>query len=88
MKKEEYKVHPSGNAKCNKCGAEFFVDADRVGDHYCNKTIFKSRICFIKTIWRTLQRPVSFIDGVYISGHDYVEQENGELICKMCGDKI
>ncbi len=45
-------------------------------------------ICCIKTIWRTVQRPAFWLDFTYISGHDYIEQENGDLICEVCGDKI
>lgn len=46
-------------------------------------------ICWIKTIIRTLERILSGnLDGIYIDGCDYVEQENGELICEVCGKKI
>lgn len=44
-------------------------------------------ICLIKTIWRTLPTFPWFMNGefVSISGHDYVEQENGDLVCEVCG---
>jgi hypothetical protein len=42
-------------------------------------------ICKIKTIWRTLGRPAFFLDYILIDGCDYIEQENGDLICEVCG---
>lgn len=45
-------------------------------------------ICLLKTIWRTIWRSGFYLDGVYISGHEYEEQSNGDLVCKFCGDKI
>jgi len=44
-------------------------------------------ICFIKTILRTAGRPAFWLDLIHISGHDYAEQEDGSLKCKICGDK-
>ena len=41
-------------------------------------------ICIIKTIYRTLTSSW-FWEGVEISGHDYIEQDNGELKCEICG---
>jgi hypothetical protein len=29
----------------------------------------------------------TFLSGIYTSGHDYVEQKNGDLICEVCGHK-
>lgn len=43
-------------------------------------------ICILKTIWRTIKRPAFFQDFIPISGCDYVEQENGDLVCNNCGD--
>lgn len=46
----------------------------------------KILICWFKTIWRTLGRiAYGNFDGIYISGHDYVEAKNGDLICVVCG---
>ena len=51
------------------------------------KKIFRP-ICWIKTIWRTFCRTVAGnFDGIYIDGCDYIEQENGDLVCKICGKK-
>lgn len=44
-------------------------------------------ICKFKTIWRTLQRPEFFFDFIRIDGCDYIEKENGDLICEVCGRK-
>lgn len=44
-------------------------------------------ICWIKTIWRTINRSAFFSDFIYIDGCDFVEQENGDLICEICGKK-
>lgn len=40
-------------------------------------------ICLIKGLYRSFP----FI-GYPISGHDYVEQENGDLVCEICGHLI
>ena len=49
----------------------------------------KRLICWFKTIWRTINRIFAgCFDGIYVSGHDYVEKENGDLICVVCGNKI
>lgn len=46
-------------------------------------------ICWIKTLWRTLERIIhmGYTDGISVDGCDYVEQENGDLICEICGKK-
>ena len=45
-------------------------------------------ICWIKTLWRTFDRFCGGgFDGILVDGCDYVEQENGDLICKICGKK-
>jgi hypothetical protein len=44
-------------------------------------------ICWIKTIWRSINRPDFWIDFILISGCDYIEQKNSDLICKICGNK-
>ena len=52
------------------------------------KIIFRP-ICWIKGIYWTLRRMVTGnFDGIYIDGCDYVEQSNGDLICKKCGKII
>ena len=43
-------------------------------------------ICILKTIWYSIQRPAFFKDFIPICGCDYVEQENGDLVCKRCGN--
>lgn len=45
-------------------------------------------ICWIKTLLRTV-RSTGLIDGYYVSGHDYVSQDesNTILVCKVCGEK-
>ena len=48
------------------------------------KIIFRP-ICWIKTIWHSINRPNFFMDFIIICGCDYIEQENGELICEVCG---
>lgn len=58
---------------------------------YGNMFMFLLRpICLAKTIWRTLPTFPFFMNGefVSISGHDYVEQKSGILMCKVCGDII
>lgn len=42
-------------------------------------------ICLIKTLWRTFWSVL--FTGFNMDGHDYVEQENGDLICEICGKK-
>lgn len=44
-------------------------------------------ICFIKTIWFTIKSKQFWLGGFPIMGHAYVEQENGDLICEVCGHK-
>lgn len=51
-----------------------------------NKTLFRP-ICWIKTVWRSINRPDYIVDFIPIMGHDYIEQENGDLICGVCGHK-
>ena len=41
-------------------------------------------ICYIKTIWRTITSNW-FFEGIYISGHDFIEQEDNILKCEICG---
>lgn len=43
-----------------------------------------SIICFFKTIYRTITSYWLF-EGVYISGHDFIEQEDMSLKCEICG---
>jgi len=43
-------------------------------------------ICWFKTFWRTLNS-LWFPAGIYISGHDFAEQEDGTLECEVCGAK-
>jgi len=43
-------------------------------------------ICWIKTIIRSFNWE-TITSGIYTSGHDFQEQENGELVCKVCGLK-
>mgnify|MGYP001585931779 CR=1 FL=1 len=43
-------------------------------------------ICWLKTLIRSVNIN-TLLSGIYTSGHDYVEQENGELICKICNNK-
>ena len=43
-------------------------------------------ICWLKTIWYSKHILWNW-QGFPISGHDYVEQEDGSLICEMCGYK-
>ena len=43
-------------------------------------------ICWLKTVWRTLTS-AWFIDGILVDGHDYVEQDDGSLVCEICGKK-
>jgi len=43
-------------------------------------------ICWIKTLIRTLSSPW-FYEGVYIDGHDWIEQEDGTLICEICNKR-
>jgi hypothetical protein len=42
-----------------------------------------SFICTFRTVLYSL-RSDWFLNGIYISGHDYVEQDEG-LRCKVCG---
>lgn len=42
-------------------------------------------ICLLKTIYLNLDIN-TLLNRAYISGHDYVEQKNGNLKCKICGD--
>jgi len=48
-------------------------------------------ICWVKTLWRTIEttdwRQFPYCDMTEVDGCDYVEQENGELICEICGKK-
>ena len=45
-------------------------------------------ICFLKTFYRTAINWRGLINfGAYTSGHDYLEQEDGNLICEVCGNK-
>lgn len=43
-------------------------------------------ICWIKTIRWSIERwfNVGF-DGIWISGHSFVEQKDGSLKCEICG---
>lgn len=46
-------------------------------------------ICNFKTFYYVFKRPQGFnkeLGLFYISGHDYVEQKDGSLKCKVCGD--
>lgn len=43
-------------------------------------------ICKIKGIWRSKYLLWNW-SGFPIDGCDYVEQKNGDLICKICGKK-
>lgn len=38
-----------------------------------------SLICLFQTIYRTIYC------GTYVSGHDYIEQDDGSLKCELCG---
>ena len=40
-------------------------------------------ICKLKTLWYTIRYSRSM---TIISGHEYVEQEDGTLKCSVCGD--
>ena len=42
-------------------------------------------ICWIKTIYRTGWDIL--IGGIPIMGHDYIEQEDGSLLCDVCKTK-
>lgn len=48
------------------------------------KTIFRP-ICWIRTIWYSA--PTYLVDLIPIMGHHYVEQENGDLVCEVCGHR-
>lgn len=43
--------------------------------------------CWLKTIWYTGTSPQFWLGGYPIMGHDYVEQEDGSLLCEVCGVK-
>ena len=43
-------------------------------------------ICWIKTLWRSKHNLWRW-ETFPISGHDYVEQIDGSLVCEVCGDK-
>jgi len=45
-----------------------------------NKIIGRA-ICFLVEVYLWFKYPT----GYSISGHDYVEQDNGELVCSRCG---
>lgn len=40
-------------------------------------------ICWIKGVWRTFSSGW-FLWGMTVSGHDYVEGEDGLLRCRLC----
>ena len=42
-------------------------------------------ICLFKTIWRTVKGKQFWFGGFPISGHDFIEQKDGSLMCEMCG---
>ena len=44
-------------------------------------------ICFVKGLFMTLDAWFENIAnvGTWFSGHDYVEQEDGSLLCEVCG---
>lgn len=49
-------------------------------------------ICWLKTIWCSLQRLGFYQDGIQMSGHDFVEKEVHHnktvsvLECEKCGE--
>lgn len=47
----------------------------------------KKIICWIRTLWRTFIHWVKTNDAIEVSGHDFIEQKNGELICEICGER-
>ena len=46
-----------------------------------NWKIINYPICFIKGLFMTLDA----FNGAWFSGHDYYEQEDGSLLCAICG---
>ena len=40
-------------------------------------------LCYMRGIYRTLTTS-NIYDFTYVSGHDFIEQENGDLVCDMC----
>ena len=40
-------------------------------------------ICFLRTVWYTLR--LGYLYGAYVSGHDYQEQDDHSLKCRVCG---
>jgi hypothetical protein len=40
-------------------------------------------ICYLTTLSNIIFK--GFVLGNYISGHDYIEQDNGDLKCDRCG---
>lgn len=44
-------------------------------------------ICWLKTVWYTAISGQFWLGGYPIMGHDYVEQENEDLLCSVCGDR-
>ena len=46
--------------------------------------IMKSIICLFRTIWYTITL-TAWPFSPYMSGHEYVEQDDRSLKCKICG---
>jgi len=43
-----------------------------------------SLICLFKTIYRTLTTGW-LLEGIEVSGHDFIEMDDGSLKCEICG---
>ena len=50
-----------------------------------NMRIVFRPVCWVKTVWRSLGRSEFVWDGILVDGCDFVEQENGDLVCEICG---
>ena len=41
--------------------------------------------CLIRTIWLTLSSAQFYFGGFPVMGHRYLAQEDGSLLCEICG---